>query len=623
MRFAFWWSALKYEYVLKIFFVFFAVLIFLPVLSCAQEMLSIEKVVEQPVVSAGGTVRILLNITNPFGTDLEVKVRDNNSVGGTTVDTVCQPAVLSVGSGVAFYVDLQVFAPGNYTLGTIKMKYTNPLTGAEEVAASSETVTVSVLDSPNANAFASSFQTIMNCQFDDEQQQSSKEQQEQSSEEEQSVMDKLKEMMQKEQKSQQPSEMSGQQQSPMQQKLSSARQNQGQDMQSVRDSLQKQAEQDHEQLEDTLSDALLENKDFQEMQQDLEDKGYEPESSDIPPLKGNETNFTYNYKNDKGESGIISGNMKDGEISDLKKMSAEDKKELQDALAGDVEFNEARRDLEKQGYEMKETSFDGLDKNNKTEFRSNFKSADGKSANVTGSVEDGVVSDVGHISDDDISDIREALENSEEYDKVKEMLESKNMSLPAALEVEPIKNNMTTVRQGNVTAKVLVSGNETKVLSVDFDDGRTLFDKLKFPFAVLVLLVLVVSYYLYLKRNTGDACGDVISSFHRKRKVNPRRAALAMLTRSEKLFEEGKMKEAYTGVSKAVRFYFRHVLGLEDKGEFTSADAVRLLRDSEYKDISVAKECFSICDLVKFAKYKPNRNDFEKVLALGRKIVGK
>jgi hypothetical protein len=34
-----------------------------------------------------------------------------------------------------------------------------------------------------------------------------------------------------------------------------------------------------------------------------------------------------------------------------------------------------------------------------------------------------------------------------------------------------------------------------------------------------------------------------------------------------------------------------------------------------------AKECFLLCDLVKFAKYEPNKQDFYRVVAYARKII--
>ncbi len=604
----------------------FLILLVFPGLCCASDMLAVEKIVQTPSVSSGGVVRILLNITNPFSIDVEVKVRDVNSVGGNTIDTVCQMATLSPGSGHADYMDIQVFTPGKYTLGMIEMKYTNPVTGDVEIARSAEDVVVEVTGDLGS-VFPSSSQTVQNCQFDDEDeeqnQQQSQQQQEQGSEEEQSLMDKLKEMMQEQQESgeQQQQQTPSPEQSQTQQKLSSARQNTGQDMNSVRQGLNEQAEAMQRQLEDELDQKLSENKDFQEMQKDLEEKGYKPDSKDIPPLKGNETNFTYDYKNDAGEKASISGNMKDGEVSDLKKMSLEDEKQLSSDLAGDEEFQEMKDALQSQGYEMENTEFSGLDSSNKTDFRSSFTKPDGKTANITGQIKDGDVSDIGHLSDDDISNIMDALENSEEYQDALEKMESKNVSLPQNPVVDPIKNGEAEVRQGNITATVAISGNETKVLDVDIDDGRTLAEKLTLPFVVLLLFALALSYYLYSKRKFMPVL-DMGFSVSKKRKVNPRKAAFGKLRRAEVLFEEGKMKEAYTAVSSAVRYYYKHTLDHSGEKELTSTEAIRLLKEADSSDVVKTKECFSLCDLVKFAKYKPNKKDFGRILKLGREIVG-
>ena len=115
---------------------------------------------------------------------------------------------------------------------------------------------------------------------------------------------------------------------------------------------------------------------------------------------------------------------------------------------------------------------------------------------------------------------------------------------------------------------------------------------------------------------------DMGFSVSKKRKVNPGKAALGKLRRAETLFEEGKMKEAYTAVSEAVRYYYKRTLDHSGEKELTSTEAIRLLKEADSSDVAKAKECFSLCDLVKFAKYKPNKKDFGRILKLGREIVG-
>ncbi len=596
-------------------------LMFFSSVSYAQDMLAVEKMVQPVSVVSGGTVKILLNMTNPFGTEIVVKVRDSNSIGGSTVDTVCQMATLSSGSGIAEYMDLQAVMPGNYTLGVIEIKYVDPVTGEEVLVKSTKDVVVEVTGG-SGNVVSSSVQTIENCQFDDEESQEQEQQCSQEEQEEQSLMDKLKEMMQEQQESEeQPQEPSPQEQSQTEQKLSSARQNSAQDMNSVKQGLKDQAEAMQQQLEDELDSELSEDKDFQEMQKDLEEKGYALDSKDVPPLKGNETNFTYDYKNDAGEKASISGNMKDGEVSDLKKLSPEDERQLGSDLENDDEFQKIKEQLEEQGYEMEKTEFDGLDSDNKTDFTSSFKKPDGKTANVTGSIKDGKPSDMAHLSDDDISNIKDALETSEEYQEALDEMESKNMSLPDNPTVNPIKKGVAEVSQGNITASVGVDGNETAVLDVDIDDGRTLIDKVKYPLLFLILFAVVLSYYIYSKRKSIPVLDLGLPVIKKKKRVDPRKSALLKLNRAEKLFDDGKMKEAYTAVSSAVRHYYMHTLEHSGAKEITSTEAIRLLKDGDYSDVSKAKECFSLCDLVKFAKYKPNRKDFGKILVLGREIV--
>ena len=84
------------------------------------DVLEVEKIAEPATVESGGTVRILLNISNPFDEEFLVKIRDVNSLGGTTVDTQCiQGRIPANAVGISEYESVQVHNPGTFTLGTI------------------------------------------------------------------------------------------------------------------------------------------------------------------------------------------------------------------------------------------------------------------------------------------------------------------------------------------------------------------------------------------------------------------------------------------------------------------------------------------------------------------------
>lgn len=102
--------------------------------------------------------------------------------------------------------------------------------------------------------------------------------------------------------------------------------------------------------------------------------------------------------------------------------------------------------------------------------------------------------------------------------------------------------------------------------------------------------------------------------------VNHKLEAKKILARAKEEFDRGDKKEAYHTASFALRYYLTHRLGA--KSELTASNAIILLKESG-KDIGGAQNFFSLCNLVGFAKYKPNKPDFEKIMKLAHEFLNK
>jgi hypothetical protein len=71
--------------------------------------------------------------------------------------------------------------------------------------------------------------------------------------------------------------------------------------------------------------------------------------------------------------------------------------------------------------------------------------------------------------------------------------------------------------------------------------------------------------------------------------------------------------------SHALKFYFKGTAGIN---ELTSDEILRSIRGSKDEGyLRDVKECFRLCDLVKFAKYEPNVQDFNLVVEYARRII--
>ncbi len=568
--------------------------------------LLVEKVAEPATVESGGTVKILLNISNPFDEDIIVKIRDVNSVGGSTIDTQCiQGKIPANAVGISEYESMQVHNSGVFTLGTIEVKYTNPLSGKEEVVSGKNKVDVTVTGG-NPNAVFSSTSAKIECQFDEQPQQ-----QQQKSEEEKQ-REEMEEMMK--------------QQDEMQRKLSESRQRMNQDMSSVKQQQEKEAREANERVDEELSEKLSSDEDFQKMKKDLEDKGYQEKGKTRSALRDNETEFKYDYEKPTGEKGEITGKMKDGKIEDLKKFSDDDAKELDERVSSDEDFKEAEKRLEDEGFKVDKKEFSGLDSRNETEFNYQYKRADGETANITGDVRNGEVSDVEMKSSVLEKKVMDALSEDDDFKKLDDELRAKGFERDG-FELDYFKKNESSFsamyshgnETVNITGNVKLDGDEVKVSDIKLEDGRTLFDKLKVPLLLLLVLAGVYSYLRYLGR--AVAVEDVTESAAVVKPINARKEAMKLIRKAEKMYGSGKKREAYTTVSHGVRLYFKYVI-CSEKDELTSGEILRYVRGKEEgESIGWLKECFSLCDLVKFAKYKPNDKDFERVVGLSKKCV--
>ena len=589
-----------------------AVFLLLGSSACATDELKIEKIADPVTIESGGTVKILLNISNPFDSDIIVKIRDKNSVGGTMLDTQCiQGKIPANAVGISEYESIQVHNPGTFTLGTIEVKYTNPLTGKEEIAASKNKVDVTVTGG-NPNVAFSSTSTKLECQFDDQQQQ--QQQEEQKSEEEQRREEMQKQM-----------EELKQQQDEMQKKLSQSRQNMNQDMSSVKQQQQKEAKEANEGLDKELSERLAESEDFQEMKKELEDMGYEEKGKTRTDLRDNETEFKYEYEKPDGEKGEITGKMKDGKIEDLKKFSDDDAKALDEKLSSDKEFQEAAQRLEKDGFVPDKKEFSGLNSQNETDFNYQYKRADGETANITGDIKDGEVSDVGVKSSVDEKRVMDALSNNTEFMKLDDELRSKGFE-KQDFELKSFKKNESSFsamysdgnETVNITGSVEFVEDEVVVSDLKMEDGRTIFDKMKVPLLVFLVLAGVYSYLRYIRRGASDVGLDVPAAV---KPINARKEAMKLIRKAERMYKSGKKRDAYTMVSSGVRLYFKYVI-CSEKDELTTAEIVRYVRGKELEGyVDDLRECFTLCDMVKFAKYKPNDKDFFRVVELSKGCV--
>lgn len=143
-----------------------------------------------------------------------------------------------------------------------------------------------------------------------------------------------------------------------------------------------------------------------------------------------------------------------------------------------------------------------------------------------------------------------------------------------------------------------------------------------YPWILLVLALIALGYLLYryikYKRENRDFFGKPIV------KDPPHIIALRELDklRTQKLWQGGKEKQYYTGITDTLREYIEgryHVSAMEK----TSSEIMESLADEkiEAKPYHDLNELFKLADLVKFAKYTPTEADNEDAIPVAVRFV--
>ena len=222
--------------------------------------------------------------------------------------------------------------------------------------------------------------------------------------------------------------------------------------------------------------------------------------------------------------------------------------------------------------------------------------------------------------------VMDALSNNSDFKKLNDELLSKGFE-KQDFELKSFHKNESSFSAMysngnetiNITGNVKQAEDEIKISNIKLEDSKTLFDKLKIPLLLILILAGIYSYIRYLKRNITD--NTEITAPTIVKPINARKEAMKLIRKAEKMYISGKKREAYTTVSAGVRIYFKYVI-CSEKEELTTSEITKYAKGKENNDyVNNLRECFTLCDLVKFAKYKPNDKDFGKVIALAKACV--
>ena len=140
---------------------------------------------------------------------------------------------------------------------------------------------------------------------------------------------------------------------------------------------------------------------------------------------------------------------------------------------------------------------------------------------------------------------------------------------------------------------------------------------LSFWLSILILVLLAISYYLYLRLRDNK---PVIARIKIVKRLLPHQKAMKEIEqiKADKMVSSENQKEYYTKLTDTLRKYIEERYGFSAM-EMTSTEIIeRLTADDDQQGLSELRQLFMTADLVKFAKYSTmiNENDANLVNAI-------
>jgi len=297
---------------------------------------------------------------------------------------------------------------------------------------------------------------------------------------------------------------------------------------------------------------------------------------------------------------------------DMKNLKKEMSQELADQQQMEKEFQEnLEQQMQEQMQELAEQGYDPVSKdvqptsNNSGDFDYEFQNQDGSKASLSGSMENGELSTQLQSAEEE-QRLKDILQNSSQYQDLASQLEGYNMT---NFTYSSMQNMSTTTSEFtdqngnkvNITAKI----ENDEVVEANLERER------KIPwFWIFSLLALALAMYYFMRNKEGEEALE--------EPFDHAAQAQQMITEALALFGKKEYKEAYGRASEALRLYYSYELG--DGRWITASETLRLLKSKKkpYKD---AQKCLSLCGLVEFARYKPNKKDFSDIIDLATKAI--
>lgn len=293
-------------------------------------------------------------------------------------------------------------------------------------------------------------------------------------------------------------------------------------------------------------------------------------------------------------------------------------KEFQENIGKNREFQEKHEQLIGQGYNLTNASYVALT-NNTGSFELEYKKPNGKAATMKGEMDNGTLKNLMVLTDEEKEEMLQKLQNEKVFQRYNRELVEQGFNRS-----KPLFNQLSQ-NHTEITVPYIKGDNEAKI-TAEYINGTIRNVKLDkkneengwWWYLLLIPLIGIIGYvsgrYFRYFRNEKNEISEIVEM----KPIDFAQVAKEMLSDAERLFSEGRVKDAFEKVSQAIRYYYSSKLEL--RKEITAMELLKILeeRGERYDDV---RDCLDLCSSVEFAKYRAVRADFDKVLEIAKRIM--
>jgi hypothetical protein len=294
-------------------------------------------------------------------------------------------------------------------------------------------------------------------------------------------------------------------------------------------------------------------------------------------------------------------------------------KEFENQLALNEKFQKMHQGLMQQGYNVTDGNINPIS-NSTGDFEVNYKNKEGNWAKIQGTMKNGTVTDIEKHTQKEIDDLISKLRQDSTFKKYVGELNQEGFS-EKSIEFQQNKNTtniqLTYQNQKEQSAYIKAEFENKDIVKIDLEKPNQDYSYL-WPIPVIALAILLGFFaYKKIKMKKKSVVISVPKTIHEK-PFDYVFASNRLIQKAKEDFKEQRQKEAYGGISQAIRLFLSYRAEL--KREITNEDILLHLTSDKYP-IEDIKNCFKLSSLVEFAKYTPNKIDFDEMCLLAEKII--